>query len=1084
MRPIRLVMQAFGPYAGYQELNMDELGKTGIYAITGETGAGKTTIFDAIVYALYGSGSGEDREDARTLRSAAASSDLETKVELDFLSGGKKYAIVRKPLQRVARKRGDGEWDQPASQVLTLPDGKRINREREIKSLIEKDILGVTKDQFCQIVMIAQGEFRKLLRAGTDERTAILRRIFRTERYNALSQRLEQRCKAQYGQLADARKQVAFSLKSLQVDPASPLREAHEAMQQADTDALLLDGAAELADRVAEADEEACQAACEIVEKSEKEFDRVRQTFEWAKEQAKKRETLTQSRELLKTQQAKLEEAKLCREGAEKEKPKIEVLGGEIATETRLLPKYAQLTELEAKRGEAETQRKNAEADRSNAERQRDDSKETRERLTHEAGRIGDAAERRLDTSNALNRINDRAKALGAIDARLKDQERASTALKQAQTGVDSAMTAEKKDAATLEALKAELEALGNTELTLSELGAEQKTLETAAEENAALNRLYGQLLEAQSKHATAVREYEEKKRTAEALRSEATALRDRFNANLAGVWADALLEGQPCPVCGSTHHPRKAALIGDHVPEGEVKDAEEKAGRAEEARNEQAVTCSSRKEARDGLSRQLEEKLPDVAPEMWTQEIERRGQENATAQAKNEVEIKAAEQADKRARQLRDSVIPAAQKDWEQASKALKGAEQAAGRAEADLSTAKREVQEAARGVLPEGWTALDLSDAMAANDAEKQRAKTALAQAQKDIERLKEIEGLQTEAENGLNRANDAIHAAENRIAGFKAELEGRDREIGALRSELPYPTEADCKASIESKTGQRQALEEAITNAERAVAEWNEKVAETTGGIRQLEAELKDAPEADLAWLEADFRAKDAALKAARTQEKSVHARWENNRRCRTDLLGQAESARALEREYRVMRDVSDTANAKVSGPNKITLETYVQTAYFERIIDYANLRLRHMSRGQYDLARQSVEEGGKQVKKGLLLDVVDHANSTRRAVGTLSGGESFLAALSFALGMSDAIQASKTNAVQLDTMFVDEGFGSLSGNYLDLVMDELNETANIGRRLIGVISHVEDVKDGIDRRIEVTKSECGISWAEIH
>ena len=290
MRPFRLTMQAIGHYADQQVLNMDALGQTGIYAITGETGAGKTTIFDAIVYALYGSGSGEDREDAKTLRSAAASPDLETKVDLDFVSGGKKYTIVRKPFQRVARKRGEGEWDQPASQVLTLPDGKRITREREIKSLIERDILGVTKDQFCQIVMIAQGEFRKLLRAGTDERTAILRRIFRTERYNALSQRLEQRCKEKYGQLADARRQVAFSLNSLLVDPASPLREAHEAMKQADANALLLDEAAELTDRVVQADEQAWQAVREIVERAEKEFNRARQACEQAREQAKKRE--------------------------------------------------------------------------------------------------------------------------------------------------------------------------------------------------------------------------------------------------------------------------------------------------------------------------------------------------------------------------------------------------------------------------------------------------------------------------------------------------------------------------------------------------------------------------------------------------------------------------------------------------------------------------------------------------------------------------------------------------------------------------------------------------------------------------
>lgn len=197
----------------------------------------------------------------------------------------------------------------------------------------------------------------------------------------------------------------------------------------------------------------------------------------------------------------------------------------------------------------------------------------------------------------------------------------------------------------------------------------------------------------------------------------------------------------------------------------------------------------------------------------------------------------------------------------------------------------------------------------------------------------------------------------------------------------------------------------------------------------------------------------------------------------------IRAQAEVSRTLEREYRVMKDVSDTANGDVTGRESVTLETYVQTAYFDRIIGYANRRLIHMSRHQYDLARQDAAHGDKRSQSGLGLDVVDHANGTRRAVSTLSGGEGFLASLSLALGMSDAIQASATSAVQLDTMFVDEGFGSLSERFLGLVMDELNDTANSGHRLIGVISHVDDVKEGIERRIEVTKDENGVSQATI-
>ena len=205
--------------------------------------------------------------------------------------------------------------------------------------------------------------------------------------------------------------------------------------------------------------------------------------------------------------------------------------------------------------------------------------------------------------------------------------------------------------------------------------------------------------------------------------------------------------------------------------------------------------------------------------------------------------------------------------------------------------------------------------------------------------------------------------------------------------------------------------------------------------------------------------------------------------SNQRQQENLHRRAADAVQLEREYRMMQDVAATAAGKMTGQARISLEAYVQTAYFDRIIRHANLRLLHMSRGQYELKRRQVKEGGTQGEVGLDLDVMDHYNGSVRDVGTLSGGEGFLAALSLALGMSDTIQASAASAVRLDTMFVDEGFGSLSGSFLELAMGELMDTAENGHRLIGIISHVEDVKGRLPRRIEVTKQPAGGSAAVI-
>ena len=217
---------------------------------------------------------------------------------------------------------------------------------------------------------------------------------------------------------------------------------------------------------------------------------------------------------------------------------------------------------------------------------------------------------------------------------------------------------------------------------------------------------------------------------------------------------------------------------------------------------------------------------------------------------------------------------------------------------------------------------------------------------------------------------------------------------------------------------------------------------------------------------------------------TKEKNEsYVRWQNNEKQQKILRRKAEDAVRIEREYRMMQNVADTAKGDVTGKPRISLETYVQMEYFDRIIRHANLRLLHMSRGQYELKRRQLPEKGTNREVGLDLDVIDHYNGSIREVGTLSGGESFLAALSLALGMSDMVQASATSAVRLDTMFVDEGFGSLSGNFLELAMNELIDTAENGHRLIGIISHVEEVKGRIPRRIEVTKGRTGGSAAQI-
>ena len=1083
MRPVRLLMQAFGPYAESQELRMEDLGETGIYAITGETGAGKTTIFDAIVYALYGSGSGEDRKEGRALRSVAAQPDLETKVELDFVSGGRFYSIVRKPEQFLTGRRKNEPIKKPASQVLTMDGGKRVlTRSSEIEEAIGKEILGVTRDQFCQIVMIAQGEFRKLLQADTKDRTVILRRIFRTDRYEALSRRMEAVCRDKQAEWMKALAQASFSLKNLQADPASALFAPLAELRVADPKVLPLESALNLANRIGEEDEAAALSAKHALEGAGQLRDSLRKAVERETLLAEKRKSLESLREEQARQRQALEAAGQQLEAARQRRPEIERLEQEIAAETRLLDDYQKLEELES------SQKKTADA--LSSVRLRKDGLlqhiETlnvrRASLCREAEAKKGAADRLLQASSRLNEASSEGKRLESVQQRLQSRDQAEHSLRGCEAALEKALRGEQAAADTLSGLEKELLELGNTEMEVRLLEKRQQELEAAAQGVSSLASLHQSFLAALGSCEKARKLFTVKEETWQRLNADARRLRSHLNANIAGILARDLAEGDPCPVCGSTHHPGKAALAGEDISETAVKEAEEAAENARAAFDAQAGNCREEKAKCDAFIRQLQELLPGFPEEAWADEIRRRFLENEEASQVLAGERNSARTRDARRRKLNDELVPEARKSLDAVQKNRAAADTAVRTAESGLITAENEVRSAALGLLPDDWTILDLSDAVSKNDSVRKQAEREADAARADQDRLSAIEQETAAMDAALKKAQEDLHQAGMAEAQMEAEFQGIQRETSSLRRNLPYASAGECRDAIHSKTALKKKYEDETERLRENVQSLQISLAGSEGEIRTLSEDLKDAPEADLDALNRDLAAAEAAWQAAAGKEKEIHARKVQNDHQRTQLAEQAGLAGSLEKEYAMMQDVCDTVRGNISG-NHIPLETYVQTEYFDRILGYANQRLIHMSRQQYDLARQSVEDGSRRGKTGLELDVVDHANGQRRAVGTLSGGESFLASLAFALGMSDAIQASAASAVRLETMFVDEGFGSLSENYLNLVMEELNDTASAGRRLIGIISHVDEVKDSVDRRIEVTKSANGISRAVI-
>ena len=918
MRPLKLTMAGFGPYAGVQELDLTAFGTGGLYLITGDTGAGKTTIFDAISFALFGEASGDSRK-PDMLRSKYAKDTDPTYVELTFAYAGKEYTIRRNPEYLRAKARGTGTTRQAADAVLTMPDGTPITKAREVDKAIH-DILGLTREQFSQVAMISQGDFRKLLQADTKKRQEIFRDIFGTGLYVTLQNRLREH----YGQLRDRLDQTGRSIRQYiggtvcdEDSPLSPDLRRATAGELPIGDVMTLLDSILAEDRAAEIrlDDALTEAEAQLGQLS----GRLAQAQAWDAA----RRALAEKEGALLSQTAALDAARKAQTEAQATAPEQEELARTITQIDLLLPEYGALEE------------KNA--------------------------------------------------ALSAVRARAAAAHRLQ----------ESAGTRKASLEAEIAALKAEQESLSSAALEKEKLTAGRQLLDGHRGQLLALMEGFAGLeaqreilrkkqaayLAADGESARLLREYEDKNRA--------------FLREQAGIIASGLEEGAPCPVCGSTSHPKLAALSQDAPTEAAVKAARTASEQARK-RMEQASLDAGAQQAvvattGDALNREAEQLLPGIAPD-----------EAPRAARTRQAELD---------RQLRD------------------------------LDARLRETET--------------------------------------KIIRKSKLDQLIPRQEAALAEAESSFAAAREQIASLTASAAELEAQAAALREKLPYPERAAAEARKKALGQRLQALRQAQTQAEQAVSRRKEAIAATEAAIRELRRQLEDGTEADTQALEEEKLLLTGQKKAVANRQKAVHTRITTNESARRNIARKQEEMEALETACQWAKALSDTANGTLAGKDKIMLETYIQTTYFDRILERANIRLRKMSGGQYDLKRRRTAES-KRGQTGLELDIIDHINTTERSVNTLSGGEAFLASLSLALGLSDEVQMS--TGIRLDTLFVDEGFGSLDSEALSKAYAALAGLTE-GSRLVGIISHVAELKEKIDRQILVTKDRSGGSRAEI-
>ncbi len=908
MRPNKLTMSAFGPYAGKVTVELDKLGQNGLYLITGDTGAGKTTIFDAIAYALFGEASGENRETSM-FRSKYAKPETPTEVELYFTCKNKDYYIKRNPEYDRPKSRGEGFTKEKADAELHLPDGRIITKLKEVNGAVV-EIIGIDRNQFSQIAMIAQGDFLKLLLASTDERKKIFQKLFKTQNYNELQEKL----KSEAGKLGGKYVEIESGIKQY----IDGIMWNEESFCDDKIDDLTTEELAERLEKLIADDETAEKNITEEKEKVQKRLNDINVCIAKLEDVFAAKADLEKNKNEFNAESQKGIALKEKLKAEKEQLPNVRKLTDKMAEIKAFLPDYDELAEKQS--------------------------------------------------------IFEKNKTL--IDNGLKN----------------IAITEEK-----IKLLADETEVLAAESKALEKIGEEKLKLEAEKEkpeaEKVRLETLNTELDEAVRlcmEYDEARQDYITKYNKSEAADAE---LKDRTKIYLeaqAGILAETLEENKPCPVCGSTIHPQIARKHSD-VPT---------------------------KEELDGLREKF-----DIADK-----------------AANNARVKAGE---------------------------LKGA------AEREKARVQKEISAVLGEAVPD-----DIKSAVAMKiaDADSLIAEfnVKITEVINKIDRRKKLDELLPQRNAELNEIQEKLLEFKDDVKEKTNENTALKKRIEELKTKLFFETRFDAEKRIADLNREAENIQKMYNNTLEAVNENENRLASLKSAEEEIMKRIGGSADADIEKEKENKRIYEEKQRELDLKLKAVSRRIYCNKSARNKILEKLGEIKDVEEKLKWMKSLSDTANGNLNGKEKIMLETYIQMTYFDRIINRANMRLMVMSGGQYELKRRKEAENNRS-RSGLELDVIDHYNGSERSVKTLSGGESFKASLSLALGLSDEIQSS-SGGIKLDTMFVDEGFGSLDDESLTQAIKALSSLAE-GNRLVGIISHVSELKDKIDKQIVVKKDKTG-------
>lgn len=1064
MKPILLTMQAFGSYGEKTEIDFQKGGD--FFLISGDTGSGKSTIFDAMMFALYGevstNGSGKENELLSQFVDVRNDKPLVSLVFTAHQHGQEEtYKITRTPRHiRPAKRTGAKQQEEGETAELLMPDGSQYPGKLSDTNRKIEELVGLTADQFRKVVMIAQGEFMDFLRADSKAKTALLRDLLKTDYYYQLSERLKMLAKEKNNAAKTQRAKLSLiaanaETKGLPEEDALTLDEAKGTVitakelqpEQVDTLAEVLSG------------------VCARLQLQQGELARQQTAAQKDRDECMKRieaaKPLMERFKELESAEKTLQECAAQADEIEKKRGLI----GKIRDAWAIEPKYQRMKDARDALTNAQTELAAKQQELPQLKQTATDAK-VRHQQTEKAQQ--DATALCSEVTTKVKKVLETFDALDEAEKALRQAEKADTKAKEDAESAKKALDDFKNQEDVWRKQEAELQGAEAAYEVCRQQNQRYRDL------NQALKDLHGSQKDVQEKARQAAAAAETYVGATQKYQWEQKAYDDYRLAFLnaqAGLLARELAPGKPCPVCGALEHPAPCQLTQENqqLNREELDRRSTAAGDAAKAQEEKA-------------------------------------KESESAQVKLTERQKAAEEAEKKlvenAKNIRESVPMATAADVEamlqawlpelqSASKSVQAKVEALNDVRKNLDGAKAEREQLEKAASAAQETTKSTAAEKAAAEAKRQEhqkeltggayrtREDAVAQRTQAESALKQAKAAENQAKDDERQAHDAEAACETRIQQLNEEMPQKQANAEEFNQQYQQ-TMADKsldEAQWKSLTAGYDAEEP--DRLQKVVSEFDQRKSKAEGQCATAQKAIAGREKPNMEQLEAASKAAESALKEVSDALKAAENLHSGNANVLKDLRdGRDPLAKACQ-EANTAQHLSDVMAGTESG-NRMNLETFVQRSYMEKILCDANRRFRDMSNGQFELKLINVEDAGEGRNKGLDLEVYSIVTGKTRSVNTLSGGESFMAALSLALGMADQIQAA-TAAIHLDVMFIDEGFGSLSDNARNEAVNILKEMAG-KQRQIGIISHVSELKDEIENQLIVKKDDRGshISW----